>query len=108
MSPTDHGTSLSLRPFPISDTKPKTLGDFISRVNAQPGGFRELSEDKLRQEVEQQKNAPDDQDVDMSDEEEDEEADDDDEGNDAGDQNLMQGRMEVLQQVEYVLHLFKQ
>ena len=40
---------LSLRPFPVADRQPKNLADFIARVNAQPGGFRSLTDDALRQ-----------------------------------------------------------
>jgi mediator of RNA polymerase II transcription subunit 17, fungi type len=91
------GTSLSLRPFPISDTKPKSLADFITRINSQPGGFRDVDEDKLRQERLAQQHALDGEDVDMSDVEEDVE-----EGDGTGTQDLMQSRMEVLQNIEYV------
>lgn len=42
---------LSLRPFPVADQKPKNLAEFIARVNAQPGGFRSITEDKLREEL---------------------------------------------------------
>ncbi|RDA95320.1 hypothetical protein CP533_3537 [Ophiocordyceps camponoti-saundersi (nom. inval.)] len=35
---------LSLKPVPIANKEPKNLADFISRVNAQPGGFRQLPE----------------------------------------------------------------
>lgn len=99
------GTSLSLRPFPISDTKPKALGDFIGRVNAHPGGFRELSEEKLRQDIEQQKNASGNgQDVDMSDDEDEAGEDEGADGNEAGSQDVIQGRIQVLQNIEYVTH----
>lgn len=94
------GTSLSLRPFPISDTKPKSLADFITRINSQPGGFRDVDEDKLRQEQLAQQHALDGEDVDMSDVEEDAE-----EGDGTGTQDLMQSRMEVLQNIEYVWNM---
>ncbi|KAL7800021.1 subunit 17 of mediator complex domain-containing protein [Trichoderma ceciliae] len=45
------GPPLSLRPFPVADQKPKNLAEFIARVNAQPGGFRSVTEDKLREEL---------------------------------------------------------
>jgi mediator of RNA polymerase II transcription subunit 17 len=45
------GPPLSLRPFPVGDQKPKNLAEFIARVNAQPGGFRSVTEDKLREEL---------------------------------------------------------
>ncbi|RCI12121.1 hypothetical protein L249_0714 [Ophiocordyceps polyrhachis-furcata BCC 54312] len=41
-------TFLSLKPVPIADKEPKNLADLISRVNAQPGGFRQLTEAQLR------------------------------------------------------------
>lgn len=99
--PQTKGTSLSLRPFPISDTKPKSLGDFIARVNAQPGGFRDVTEEKLRQEQLALRNAAlEGQDVDMSDgDEEDEEGDS---PGGSAPQDLMQSRMDVLQNIEYV------
>ncbi|KAG5942798.1 hypothetical protein E4U60_007127 [Claviceps pazoutovae] len=63
---------LSLRPFPVADRAPKNLAEFISRVNAQPGGFRDLTEEKLRDEIRSRDGlglAPDSdpEDVDMSD-----------------------------------------
>ncbi|KAG5922371.1 hypothetical protein E4U61_005364 [Claviceps capensis] len=63
---------LSLRPFPVADRAPKNLAEFISRVNAQPGGFRDLTEEKLRYEIRSRDGlglAPDSdpEDVDMSD-----------------------------------------
>lgn len=41
----------SLRPWPTGDKKPQNLADFISRVNTQPGGFRNLSEAELRRDI---------------------------------------------------------
>ncbi|KAG6316698.1 hypothetical protein E4U22_006890, partial [Claviceps purpurea] len=63
---------LSLRPFPVADRAPKNLAEFISRVNAQAGGFRDLTEEKLRDEIRSRDGlglAPDSdpEDVDMSD-----------------------------------------
>ncbi|KAL6889730.1 subunit 17 of mediator complex domain-containing protein [Trichoderma longibrachiatum] len=51
MSSADGPPPLSLRPFPVADQKPKNLADFIARVNAQPGGFRAVTEAKLREEL---------------------------------------------------------
>ncbi|PHH78727.1 hypothetical protein CDD80_6362 [Ophiocordyceps camponoti-rufipedis] len=45
-------TFLSLRPVPIADKEPKNLAEFISRVNAQPGGFRDVTESALREAIE--------------------------------------------------------
>lgn len=39
---------LSLRPFPVSDKKPKNIAEFVARVSAQPGGFRSLNSAELR------------------------------------------------------------
>lgn len=41
----------SLRPWPTGDKKPKNLGEFIARVNAERGGFRNVAETELRDEV---------------------------------------------------------
>lgn len=41
----------SLRPWPTGDKKPKNLGEFVARVNAEPGGFRSVTEAKLREEI---------------------------------------------------------
>ncbi|EJT70420.1 hypothetical protein GGTG_11444 [Gaeumannomyces tritici R3-111a-1] len=44
---------LSLRPWPTGDKRPKSLAEFIARVkSAGPEGFRGISEDELRKEVE--------------------------------------------------------
>lgn len=62
------GPPLSLRPFPVADEKPKNLAEFIARVNAQPGGFRSITEDKLREELRNSgdPDAADDQDEEVS------------------------------------------
>lgn len=51
------GPPLSLRPFPVADQKPKNLAEFIARVNAQPGGFRSVTEDKLREDLKNSEDA---------------------------------------------------
>lgn len=52
------GTPFALRPlpFPQSDRKPTTLADFIARVNADKGGFRNVTEESLRKELEAEMN----------------------------------------------------
>jgi mediator of RNA polymerase II transcription subunit 17 len=105
-APAGEGHPLSLRPFPVADKKPKTVADFIARVNAQPGGFRSLSEAALREEVARQAQgdgAPDEDDVDMSDGD----GDGDGEGDavdddDAAAQDPAQARFEVLRNIECV------
>ena len=95
--PTADGPPLSLRPFPVADKEPKNLADFIARVNALPGGFRSVTEDKLQDEIQSQNGRatgtqPDD--VDMSDAEDGQ----DDEAAAARDPNM--ARMEVLKNIE--------
>lgn len=51
-----HTSPFSLRPWPIGDKKPKTLADFITRVNTQLGGFRNITEAKLREEIAAEEN----------------------------------------------------
>ncbi|KAL6854241.1 subunit 17 of mediator complex domain-containing protein [Trichoderma novae-zelandiae] len=69
MSSTDSPPPLSLRPFPVADQKPKNLAEFIARVNAQPGGFRAVTEAKLREDLNSSESSDGaaDQDEDMSD-----------------------------------------
>ncbi|KAH6973481.1 subunit 17 of mediator complex-domain-containing protein [Ilyonectria sp. MPI-CAGE-AT-0026] len=97
MAPGDDGPPLSLRPHPVADRKPKNLAEFIGRVNAQPGGFRAVSEDKLREEIRTREanNANGeaaDEDVDMS------------EGGDEEDEDAArdphEARMEVLKNID--------
>ena len=94
---TGDGPPLSLRPFPVADRKPKNVADFIPRVNAQAGGFRVVTEDRLREEISASEEARDEnggRDLAMSDAEE------DDGGDDAAtDPN--QARTEVLKNIEY-------
>ncbi|KAG6033091.1 hypothetical protein E4U41_007007 [Claviceps citrina] len=89
------GPPLSLRPFPVADKAPKNLAEFIARVNTQPGGFRLVTEERLRDEIRSRNMPPagdsDPEDVDMSDA-----------GNDADDQDRdpSLARMEVLKNIE--------
>lgn len=46
----------SLRPWPTPDRKPKSLAEFIARVNATPNGFRNVTEESLRKEIEAEEN----------------------------------------------------
>ncbi|KAI0883863.1 subunit 17 of mediator complex-domain-containing protein [Annulohypoxylon maeteangense] len=45
------GSPFSLRPWPTGDKKPKNLSEFITRVNAERGGFRNMTETELREEI---------------------------------------------------------
>ncbi|KAI1436990.1 subunit 17 of mediator complex-domain-containing protein [Xylaria sp. CBS 124048] len=68
-------TPFSLRPWPTGDKKPKGVGEFLARVNANSSGFRLLNEAQLRQEIlaKQQERLEDGDMEDSSDEEEEEE-----------------------------------
>ncbi|KAK2030256.1 RNA polymerase II mediator complex component SRB4 [Colletotrichum zoysiae] len=83
----------SLHPVPTGGRKPKSLGEFIARVQSERG-FRNVTEESLRDEVENQKNGDaqvKDQDTAMSDGN----PDDDEEPPDAG-----AARMEVLRNID--------
>ncbi|KAG5927153.1 hypothetical protein E4U42_002564, partial [Claviceps africana] len=86
---------LSLRPFPVADRAPKNLAEFIARVNTQPGGFRAVTEEKLRDEIRSRENTAaadsDPDDVDMSDAGHEEDPDSQDPG---------LARIEVLKNIE--------
>jgi mediator of RNA polymerase II transcription subunit 17 len=97
----EESTPLSLRPVPVADRKPKNLAEFIARINAQPGGFRGLTETKLREEAVELENGnstAEDDDVDMSDGEGEDEA----EEQEAQTIDPVQVRNEVLTEIEYV------
>ena len=99
-------TPLSLRPFPVADKKPKTISDFIGRINTQSGGFRDVTEAKLRDEIARQAHAtvPNDDaddDVEMSDGEDEGEEDEADEE----EVDPLQAREQVLREIEFVLDL---
>ncbi|RSL47714.1 hypothetical protein CEP54_013266 [Fusarium duplospermum] len=102
MAPGHDDQPLSLRPNPVADRRPKNIADFIARVNAQPGGFRALSEDKLREEIAARDAAngdAEDKDVDMAGAGQDE--DDEDEDQEA-ERDPQEVRMDVLRNIEQV------
>ncbi|UNI13795.1 RNA polymerase II mediator complex subunit [Purpureocillium takamizusanense] len=95
MATKDGPPPLSLRPFPVADRQPSNLADFIARVNARPGGFRSLTEAKLREQIKVEENPDHDaeqEDVDMSDVADDEDA------PASRDPNI--ARMEVLKNID--------
>ncbi|KAM3435466.1 hypothetical protein NHJ13734_005542 [Beauveria thailandica] len=110
---TGDGPPLSMRPFPVADKSPKSLADFIARVNALPGGFRSVTETSLEEELDARRDgttttaaaaageedAAQDDDVDMSD---DANADDDEEDDDedTAAKDPMTARMEVLRNID--------
>ncbi len=90
-------TPFALRPWPTGDKKPQNLAEFIARVNAQPGGFRDLNEAQLRREVQAKQQGTVEDDVDGSDEE-----DDDDEAEDGKAKTAIAAREEFLRNIESV------
>ncbi|KAI1772702.1 subunit 17 of mediator complex-domain-containing protein [Hypoxylon cercidicola] len=91
---TPNVSPFSLRPWPIGDKKPKNLGEFIARVNAERGGFRNVTEAQLREEIAAQEDGR----VEIersSDEEEEEEETDADKT-----KNIVEARDEVLRNLE--------
>lgn len=98
----DDSQPLSLRPSPVTDTKPKNIAEFIARVNAQPGGFRSLKESELREQVREQQESQDGQDVDMAETRQEDEEEEDGEDGDGGAKDPQEARIEVLRNIEYV------
>ncbi|KAI0389416.1 subunit 17 of mediator complex-domain-containing protein [Xylariaceae sp. FL0594] len=92
--------SFSLRPWPKADKRPKTIPEFVARVNAQPGGFRDLDETQLRRELQAKQRGEVDQDgMDRSsdDEDEDEEAGE----NDGKEKTTVAVRDEFLRNIDF-------
>ena len=59
--------NLALRAWPTADKKPKNLAEFVARMNVERGGFRNVTEESLRKEIEAQENGVvDGNDVDMA------------------------------------------
>jgi mediator of RNA polymerase II transcription subunit 17, fungi type len=87
----------TLRPWPTGDKKPQNLAEFISRVNAQPGGFRDLREAELRREIQAKQEGRLEEDGISSSEEEDE--DDDEEAEAAKGKTAAVAREEFLRNI---------
>ncbi|GAP84482.2 putative mediator of RNA polymerase II transcription subunit 17 [Rosellinia necatrix] len=89
----------SLRPWPIGDKKPQNLVDFISRVNSQPGGFRELDEAQLRRDIlGKQQGALEDDAFNSSEDEDDE---DEEESEDAKGKTAIVAREEFMRNIDF-------
>ncbi|KAI1105975.1 subunit 17 of mediator complex-domain-containing protein [Jackrogersella minutella] len=86
----------SLRPWPTGDKKPKNISEFISRVNTERGGFRNVTEDKLREEIASQDDGRIEIDRSSDGEEEDEDEADADKTN-----QVMVAREEFLKNIEF-------
>jgi mediator of RNA polymerase II transcription subunit 17, fungi type len=96
--PSATAPSFSLRPWPTGDRKPKNLAEFIARVNAERGAFRNVTEESLKEEirVREQEDPTGADDVEMA-------------GSEAGEQDeeteakdLNAARNEMLKNIEYV------
>lgn len=89
----------SLRPWPHGDRKPKSLGEFIARVNSERGGFRTVTEESLRKEIEAQENGADETNgADEMDLDSDEEAD----SAVVKIEDIVEAKSEVMRNAEYV------
>ncbi|KAF4976215.1 hypothetical protein FZEAL_7078 [Fusarium zealandicum] len=103
MAPGDDGQPLSLRPHPVADRKPKNIAEFIARVNAEPGGFRALSETQLRDEAvarEATNGETQDKDVDVDMAETGNDEDEDEEGEQDAARDPQEVRLEVLRNID--------
>lgn len=93
-------STFALPPLPVGDRRPKSIAEFIARVNAERGGFRNVTQDSLQKEIEDETNGlVESKDVDMK---------DDPEAGDAADQvDLLDFRKtldEVHMQAKYACH----
>lgn len=93
-------STFALNPLPLGNRGPKNLSEFIQRVNAERGGFRNITEDGLREEAEAERNGVvESKEVDMiSGKSEDEES-----ADQIGPEEFGAAVNEVYQQAEYVL-----
>ncbi|KAI0475836.1 subunit 17 of mediator complex-domain-containing protein [Xylariaceae sp. FL0804] len=89
-----NASPFSLRPWPVGDKKPKTLAEFIARVNAQPGGFRSIDEAKLRAQIREEEEDAMDVDGEQGSSDSEEEADTD------SSRGIIATREEVLKNIE--------
>jgi mediator of RNA polymerase II transcription subunit 17, fungi type len=67
-------TPFDLRPWPRGDKKPKNLAEFITRINFERSGFRNVTEASLREEIAAEKEAPSQEDIDEDDKDGEDEA----------------------------------
>ena len=82
----------SLRPWPTGDRKPKNLAEFVTRVSAERGGFRNVTEEILRTEIEEHENGTLDVDADL-------ECDDEDPSGSVAMQDIVAARDEVTKYI---------
>lgn len=92
-------SSFALGPLPLGERRPQNLSDFIQRVNSERGGFRNITEDSLREEAEVEANGVvESKEVDVLDGK----AQDDDSADQPGPEEFQTAISEVYQQAEYV------
>lgn len=56
MASSSSSATFALPPLPVGDRRPKTIADFIARVNTERGGFRNVTLDSLQKEIEDETN----------------------------------------------------
>jgi hypothetical protein len=86
-----------LRPWPQGDRKPKNLAEFISRINIERKGFRNVTEESLRAEIAAQQGEETGKDA------EDEEANEDEDE----EKDIRVVRDQMLRDAEFVLLLYQ-
>jgi hypothetical protein len=89
--------SFPFRPWPAGDRKPKTIAEFIQRVSTERGGFREVTIESLRREIEAQENGV----VSTSDVDMDAESDEEENLGTATVEEIQKSREEVLKNITY-------
>jgi|SRR3569833_2308989 len=93
--------AFTLQPWPSGGSKPKNLAEFIARVNGQNGGFRTVTEEGLRKQIEaEEAGVVESADVDMKSDSEDDEA-----PKPVVLDDILAARNEVLRNIEYALFL---
>lgn len=90
-------STFALSPLPVGDRRPKTIAEFIARVNAERGGFRNVTQDSLQKEIEDEASGVvESMEVDMKDD-----AEDDDFGDQIDPLEFRKALEEVYVQAEY-------
>lgn len=104
MSPLPNEVPISLKPKPLKPSEP-TLPTLIQRINLERGGFHNISEESLREEIaEAERTGSRDGNKGAADEDEEDEEEGGDEEEEEPDRmkELMKAREEILGQIEYV------
>jgi mediator of RNA polymerase II transcription subunit 17 len=89
-------TPFTVRPWPRGDKKPKNLAEFIARVNIEKKGFRNVTEESLREEIAEQQRTQ------GGEEEKDAECEEGADGAGVDDKDIRVVREQMLRDVEWV------